>query len=137
MNLSSEHPWQLMKRAMVAAAMFSGIAILIMAVGGKPLLSSAFGKDFVAAYPALLIMLGISLLTIVSFPLPSTLYALDRPDGPLKARLVGTGFYFAAIGPMAHVAGLTGAAWCFLLSNALLVATLAIRCGKTKRVGVN
>ena len=31
-----------------------------------------------------------------SFPLPSMLYALDRPDAPLKSRLIGTLVYFIA-----------------------------------------
>jgi len=126
MDFATAHPWRLMKRAMIAAAIFGGLAIFIMTVGGKPLLGVAFGKEFVPAYPALLIMLGIPLLTIVSFPLPSTLYALDRPDAPLKARIIATTFYFAAIGPLAHLAGLRGAALAFLLANALLVAALAI-----------
>lgn len=126
MDLTTKHPWKFMKRAMVAAAIFGGIAILLMLVGGKPLLSAAFGKEFVAAYAPLLIMLGVPLLTIVSFPLPSTLYALDRPDVPLKARIIATLGYFAVIGPLARFSGLQGAAFAFLLANFLLVLTMAI-----------
>ena len=126
MDLATKHPWRLMKRTMVAAAIFGGIAILVMLVGGKPLLGAAFGKEFVAAYAPLLIMLGVPLLTIVSFPLPSTLYALDRPDVPLKARILATLGYFAAIGPLAHYAGLQGAALAFLLANFLLVLVMAL-----------
>ncbi len=126
MDLATKHPWRLMKRAMVASAIFGGLAIILMTVGGKPLLGSAFGKEFVPAYSALLIMLGVPLLTIVSFPLPSTLYALDRPDVPLKARIFATLGYFATIGPLAHYAGLRGAAFGFLLANFFLVLIMAI-----------
>ena len=108
-----------------AAAIFGTIAIVIMIFGGKPLLGAAFGQDFITAYPALMIMLGVPLLTIISFPLPSTFYALDRPDGPLKARIVATITYFAIIAPLTHAAGLRGTALAFLIANAVLVVTLA------------
>ena len=126
MDLTTKHPWKFMKRAMVASAMFAGLAILLMLIGGKPLLGAAFGKEFIAAYAPLLILLGVPLLTIVSFPLPSTLYALDRPDVPLKARIIATLGYFAAIGPLAHYSGLQGAAFAFLLANLLFVVVMAI-----------
>jgi len=126
MDLATKHPWKLMRRTMAAAALFGGITIAVMLVGGKPLLGVAFGKEFVPAYPALLIMLGVPLLTILSFPLPSTLYALDRPDVPLKARIVATAAYFSMIVPLAHVAGLRGAALAYLLSNTLMVLVLAL-----------
>jgi O-antigen/teichoic acid export membrane protein len=126
MDLATKHPWKLMKRAISASAIFGGISILVMLIGGKPLLGAAFGKEYVPAYSALLIMLGVPLLTIVSFPLPSTLYALDRPDVPLKARIAATAGYFLMIAPLAHLFGLKGAALAFLLANLLLVLTLAL-----------
>ena len=126
MDLATKHPWRLMKRAMAAAALFAGLAVILMTLGGKLLLGAAFGPAFVPAYAPLLIMLGIPLLTIISFPLPSTLYALDRPDVPLKARIIATLGYFAVIGPLARFGGLQGAAFAFLLANFLLVLTMAI-----------
>ncbi|MEO6580991.1 MAG: oligosaccharide flippase family protein [Sphingomicrobium sp.] len=125
MDLTTKHPWRLMRRAIAASGLFAGIGIALMLIGGKPLLEFAFGREFVPAYPALLIMLGVPLLTIVSFPLPSTLYALDRPDAPLKARGLATLAYFAIIVPLSHIAGLQGAAFAFLLANFLMVAVLA------------
>ena len=126
MDLTTKHPWKFMKRAIIASAMFAGAAILLMLLGGKPLLGAAFGKEFLPAYAPLLVLLGVPLLTIVSFPLPSTLYALDRPDVPLKARIIATLGYFAVIGPLAHFSGLQGAAFAYLLANALLVLTMVI-----------
>ncbi|MEO7815188.1 MAG: hypothetical protein ABIR87_07060, partial [Sphingomicrobium sp.] len=126
MDLTTKHPWKFMKRAVIAAGMFAGVAILLMLVAGKPLLGAAFGDEFKAAYAPLLILLGVPLLTVVSFPLPSTLYALDRPDVPLKARILATLGYFAAIVPLAHVAGLKGAAFALLLANLLFALTMAI-----------
>ena len=114
-----------MKRAMAAAALFGAISIGFMLIGGKPLIGLAFGKESISAYGALLIMLGVPLLQIVSFPLPSTLYALDRPDVPLKARVVATAAYFAMIVPLAQLAGLKGAALAYLLANLTLVIIMA------------
>ena len=58
------------------------------------------------------------LLGIVSFPLPSMLYALDRPDAPLKARLIGTILFFAIIAPLAWRFGVIGAAMAFVIGTA-------------------
>ena len=126
MDLATKHPWKLMKRAILASTLFGGAAILLMLLGGKPLLSFAFGKEFIPAYPALLIMLGVPLLTIVSFPLPSTLYALDRPDAPLKARIASTLAYFIIVAPLARFAGLQGAALAYFFANLVWVLGLAI-----------
>ena len=68
---------------------------LLLMVGGKPLVELLFGDEFLGAYPVLLVLIGVPLLGIVSFPLPPMLYALDRPDAPLKARIAGTLVYFA------------------------------------------
>lgn len=126
MDLATKHPWKLMKRAMAASAIFAVAAVLAMLVAGKPLLGFAFGPEFIPAYAALLIMLGVPLLTIVSFPLPSTLYALDRPDAPLKSRIASTVAYFIIIAPLATMAGLQGAALAYLLANLVWVLGLVI-----------
>lgn len=126
MDLATKHPWRLMKRAMVASGVFGGIAVLAVLIGGKPLLGGAFGAQFVPAYPILLILLGVPLLTIISFPLPSTFYALDRPDAPLKARAIAAVAYLLLVFPLIWWAGVNGAALAYLLANVVLVATLAV-----------
>jgi O-antigen/teichoic acid export membrane protein len=126
MDIATKHPWRLMKRAMTAALLFGGLAVAIMLVGGKALLAVVFGPEFVPAYPVLLIMLGVPLLTIVSFPLPSTLYALDRSDVPLKARTAATAVYFLTVVPLARYFEIQGAAFAYLFANAVLVLTLAV-----------
>lgn len=125
MDMASKHPWRLMKRSLLTAAMVGGAAILIVLLGGKQLIGLLFGPQFTGAYAALVVMLVVPLLTIVSFPLPSTLYALDRPGGPLHARIVATLAYFAIVVPLTRWLGLTGAALAFTLANVALVVVLA------------
>jgi O-antigen/teichoic acid export membrane protein len=64
------------------------------------------------------------LLSIFSFPLPPMLYALDRPDGPLKARVAGTILFFLTIAPLALRFGVDGAAVALVLGNVATVATM-------------
>jgi O-antigen/teichoic acid export membrane protein len=124
MDLSSKKPWKLMIRGTALASGLALIAILILLVGGKPLVGFLFGKDFLGAYDALLILMIVPFLGVFSFPLPPMLYALDRPDGPLKARLTGTILYFLIIAPLSWRFGVNGAAIAFVIGNVGTVATM-------------
>jgi len=86
-----------------------------------------FGAEFLGAYPVIMVLLIAPLLAVVSFPLPSMLYALDRPDAPLKARLVGTTLFFAIIAPLAWTYGVIGAAFAFVAGTAAMVAVLVLQ----------
>ena len=83
-------------------------AVLILLVAGQPLINLLFGQEFAGAYPVIMVLILAPLIGIVSFPLPSMLYALDRPDAPLKARLIGTILFFAIIAPLAWRFGVIG-----------------------------
>lgn len=124
MDLSSKKPWKLMLRGSALASALALVAILILLLGGKPLVSLLFGKQFVGAYDALLILMVVPFLSVFSFPLPGMLYALDRPDGPLKARVIGTVLYFAIIAPLSWRFGVNGAAIAFVVGNVGTVTTM-------------
>ncbi|MGE5563343.1 MAG: lipopolysaccharide biosynthesis protein [Bacillota bacterium] len=124
MDLSSKKPWKLMLRGTALASAFALVAILILLVGGKPLVSVLFGKDFLGAYDALVILMVIPFLSVLSFPLPPMLYALDRADAPLKARLFGTILFFALIAPLCWNFGVSGAAAAFVVGNLGTVGTM-------------
>jgi O-antigen/teichoic acid export membrane protein len=117
MDLTTKHPWKLMLRVTALAGGVALIAILIMLLAGKPVLSLLFGKEFIAAYEALVILMFVPFLSVFSFPLPPMLYALDRPDGPLKARLAGTIIFFITIAPLAWSLGVDGAAIAFVMGT--------------------
>jgi O-antigen/teichoic acid export membrane protein len=122
MDLTTKKPWKLMVRGTALAGGIALVAILILLVGGKPIVSILFGKDFLGAYDALVILMIVPFLRVFSFPLPPMLYALDRPDGPLKARLVGTIIFFVTIAPLAWSLGVDGAAIAFVVGNIATVA---------------
>jgi O-antigen/teichoic acid export membrane protein len=117
MDLTTKHPWKLMLRVTALAGGVALFAILIMLLAGKPVLSILFGKEFIAAYEALVILMFVPFLSVFSFPLPPMLYALDRPDGPLKARLAGTIIFFVTIAPLAWSLGVDGAAIAFVIGT--------------------
>ena len=124
MDVKTKKPWKLMLRstAMAGAIALIGVAILVLV--GEPLIRLLFGKDFLGAYPVMLVLILIPLLGIVSFPLSPMLYAVDRPDGPLKARLIGVGLYFAIVAPLSLRFGVMGAAGAYVIGYAAMVGSL-------------
>ena len=127
MDLSSKRPWKLMLRGSALAASVGVAAILIMIVAGRPLIELIFGESFVGAYPPLMVLMLVALLLVISFPFAPMLYALDRPDAPLFARIVGTVLYLVIVAPFTWQLGLNGAAIAFVIGNAAMVAVLAIQ----------
>jgi O-antigen/teichoic acid export membrane protein len=124
MDLSSKKPWKLMLRGTALASALALVAILILLIGGKPILSFLFGKDFLGAYDALVILMVVPFLGVFSFPLPPMLYALDRPDGPLMARLAGTLLFFLLVAPLSLRLGVSGAAIALVAGNVGTVGTM-------------
>jgi O-antigen/teichoic acid export membrane protein len=124
MDLSTKKPWKLMLRGTALASAVAVLAILILVVGGKPIMGFLFGKQFLGAYDALVILMFVPFLSVFSFPLPPMLYALDRPDGPLKARLIGTGAYFVIVAPLCWRFGVFGAAMAYVIGNAATVGVM-------------
>jgi O-antigen/teichoic acid export membrane protein len=127
MDLKTKQPWRLMLRGTVMASAMGIAGVLIVVLLGKWLLGTLFGPDFVAAYPVLLVLVGIPLLWMVGFPLTPMLYALDRPDAPLKARAVGTVVYLAIIAPLCWRFGTAGAASALLIGNVIIVTLMMIQ----------
>ncbi|HEX6217807.1 MAG TPA: polysaccharide biosynthesis C-terminal domain-containing protein, partial [Sphingomicrobium sp.] len=124
MDLASKKPWKLMLRGTALATAVGLLLVGILLIAGKPLVSLLFGEEFLPAYSVLLILIAAPLLGVISFPLPSMLLALDRPDAPVKARLFGAITYFAIVAPLAWRFGVEGAAIAFVIGNVVLVATL-------------
>lgn len=133
MDMATKQPWKLMVRGTTLAAAFGLVVVLFLLVAGRWLLDTLFGVEFAGAYPVLLILIGAPILIMVSFPLPYMLYALDRPDGPLKARLLGTLAYFAVLAPLCVRFGVTGAAAAFVLGTAVMVLVLALHVRAARR----
>lgn len=124
MDLRSKAPWKLMLRGTALAGGVAILAVLILLMGGRPLVRLLFGEEFLGAYPVLMVLLAVPLMGVFSFPLAPMLYALDRPDAPLKARLIGTFAFFLLVAPLSWLWGVIGAALAFVLGYAATVLTL-------------
>jgi O-antigen/teichoic acid export membrane protein len=127
MDLKTKKPWKLLLRTSALATGIAVVAILILLVGGKPLISLLFGRQFLGAYSALLVLMVVPLLGVLSFPMAPMLYALDRPDAPLTARIVGTVAYFAIVAPLCWQFDLVGAAMAYALGNAATVIVMMLQ----------
>jgi O-antigen/teichoic acid export membrane protein len=124
MDLTTKKPWKLMLRGTALASAVATLAIVILLVGGQPLISLLFGKAFLGAYEALVILMLVPFLGVFSFPLPPMLYALDRPEAPVTARLTGTIAFFLLIAPLSWSLGVSGAAIAFVIGNAATVLVM-------------
>jgi O-antigen/teichoic acid export membrane protein len=127
MDLATKKPWKLMLRGTVLATSVGLLTALLLVLAGRAVVDAIFGSEFLSAYPVLLVLIIAPLLGMVSFPMAPMLYALDRPDAPLKARLIAVLLYFAIVAPLSWRFGVIGAAAAFVIGYALMVATLAIQ----------
>jgi O-antigen/teichoic acid export membrane protein len=127
MDLTSRKPWKLMLRGAALGGAFAIVAIIILLVGGKPLISLLFGKDFLGAYAPLVVLMIVPLFAIISFPLVPMLYALGRAGDPLKARILASVLFFAVLAPLSWRFGVIGAAAAFVIATAANTMILAIQ----------
>ena len=127
MDLSTKKPWKLMLRGTAFASGLAIVAIVVLLLAGKPIVSFLFGREFLGAYDALLILMVVPFISVFSFPLPPMLYALDRPDGPVTARLIGSAVFFLSIAPLCLGWGVVGAAIALVLGNIATVALMIIQ----------
>lgn len=127
MDLKTMQPWKLMLRGTAMVTAFGIAAVLLVLLLGQWILATLFGPDFIPAYPVLLVLIGIPLLWTIGFPLMPMLYALDRPDAPLKARAVGTVVYLAIVAPLCWRFDTAGAAFALLTGNLVIVALMMIQ----------
>jgi len=127
MDLKSKKPWKLMIRGAVLATGIAAVGILILLIGGKPLISLLFGKDFLGAYDPLLVLMLVPVLGVLSFPLAPMLYALGKAGGPLRAKLVASIVFFASLAPLSLRFGVVGAAIAFVLASATNVGMMIVQ----------
>ena len=127
MDLKSKKPWKLMLRSAALATAVAALGVLIIVVGGKPLIGLLFGNDFLGAYEPLLVLALVPVLGVLSFPLAPMLYALGRAGGPLRARLIASAIFFAALAPFSLAYGVVGAAIAFVIASATNVSIMIIQ----------
>ena len=133
MDLASSKPWKLMLRGSVLIGGVALLAILVLLLGGKPLMGLLFGQAFLGAYGPLMILMAIPFIGIFSFPLSPMLYALGRSDGPLKAKLLGSLIFFVTIAPLSWALNVAGAAIALVLGNAANVIAMMVQLKREHR----
>ena len=126
LDLKTKRPWRLMIRGMLLCLPLGIVAILLVWLAGRPILDLLFGAEFLPAYPVLVVMMAASILAALTFPLPSMLLALDRPNAALFARLAGVIVFLAAVAPFSSLWGVVGAGAAFVLGNAVWIGVMAV-----------
>jgi O-antigen/teichoic acid export membrane protein len=127
MDLSSKKPWKLMLRSSVLIGAVALFAIIVLLLGGKPLIGLLFGTQFLGAYTPLIILMAIPFIGIFSFALLPMLYALGQSKGPLRAKLLGSVIFFLTIAPLSLAMNVAGAALALVLGNIANVISMAVQ----------
>jgi O-antigen/teichoic acid export membrane protein len=127
MDLTSKKPWKLMLRSSAMISAVAALAILVLILGGKPLMVLLFGKAFAGAYKPLVVLMAIPFIAVFSFPLSPMLYALGRSDGPLKAKLFGSAVFFVSIAPLSLAWDVMGASIALVLANLVNAGTMMVQ----------
>jgi O-antigen/teichoic acid export membrane protein len=137
MDLSSKQPWKLMIRGTALVSAICLLAIILLLIGGKPLIALLFGKAFTGAYTPLVILMALPFLGVLSFPLTPMLYALGKAGAPLRAKIYGSVVFFLTIAPLAWKFDIIGAAIALVLGNAVNVGVMLVQLrGEHRRVRV-
>lgn len=119
-------PWKLMLRA-TAFSTVIGLAMCLLAIlAGQWLLRVAFGPEFVAAYGVMVVLLGVPLVAMISFPWPAMLHSLNKAPVELIANGFGVLVYLASIFPLVDRYGLVGAGLAFLAGRTAMAAFMGI-----------
>ena len=133
MDLKSKKPWKLMLRSSALATGIAALGVLILVIGGKPLIGLLFGKDFLGAYEPLMVLMLVPVLGVLSFPLAPMLYALGKAGGPLRAKLIASVVFFLSLGPLSLAWGVVGAAIAFVLASAVNLAVMMLQIAREYR----
>jgi len=133
MDLKSKKPWRLMLRSAALATGIAAFGVLILVIGGKPIIQLLFGKDFLGAYAPLMVLMIVPVLGVLSFPLAPMLYALGKGGAPLRAKLIASLLFFISLAPLSWQFGVVGAAIAFVLATTINVGVMIAQLGRQYR----
>ena len=123
---SSKHPWRLAVRTGLLAGGIGLMVVLLILVGGKPLIGLAFGKKYLDTYGLLSLMMFALMVSMASFPLQSLLYMVGRQRAALAAQAAATVVYLAMLALLSRWFGLAGAGSAYVLGNAALALFMLV-----------
>lgn len=111
---ASQKPWQLAIRSGLLAGGVGLVVLLLVMVGGKPLISLAFGKPYVEAFSLLQVMTASLLVSMMTFPLESLLYMAGRQRAALVAEGLAALLYGIFLVMLIQWFGLIGAGFAYV-----------------------
>ena len=121
----TKKPWKLMWRATALSAALGALMCLLVILLGEWLLRVVFGPGFADAYGVLVVLIGVPLVAMVSFPFPAMLHALNRVTVPLIANGFGILVYAGTVFPLVDRFELIGAGLAFLLGKIAMAGYMA------------
>ena len=130
---ATKAPWRLLFRVIAVSAALGLVLMLIAVLFGEWLLAAAFGPEFASAYQVLIILIGASLLGLVSFPMPAMLDSLGRIAIPTIANIAGAVAYLGSFLPLTHAFGIAGAAFAFVVGKLVVALIMALALSSERR----
>lgn len=106
---ASRHPWQLAVRSAMISGAIAIVLLLVVTVGGKPVIDLVFGKRYVDAYDLLQLMTASLVVAMAAFPLESLLYMAGRERSALAAEGTAALGYAVLLVALIHLYGIWGA----------------------------
>ena len=122
---SSKAPWRLGLRMATMAGLIGLAMLLLVAVGGKPLILLSFGRKYLESFDLLRLMVWGLAISMASFPLESLLYMVGRQRVALAAQITATLLYLGALALFTTWLGLEGAGVAYLIGT-LTMATFML-----------
>ncbi len=117
--------WQVIVRSGVIGAAFGSLVLLVIVLFGQPLLIVIFGIEFAGAYGVLLLLMLAAAISMSTFALDPVMYAVGRPDIPLKVRAATSILHVLATVFLLMQIGLLGAGFAAIASG-LVTALLML-----------
>ncbi len=114
---ASKQPWRLGLRMSALSACVGVGLVLLVIVGGKPVIGFIFGQKYIQAFDLLKIMTWSLVISTAAFPLESLLYMVDRQRTALIAQSAAAILYIGLLYLLTHAYGLIGAGIAFLLGT--------------------
>lgn len=119
LNPREKHPWRLGLRSAALAAGLGVVVSLLMMVIGKPLITIAFGAEYLDAFTLLKIMMASIIISMAAFPLEALLYMACRQRSALVSQSLAVIFYVTLLIGFSHWYGVVGAAWAYFFGQCL------------------
>ncbi|PXA87572.1 hypothetical protein DMC47_31740 [Nostoc sp. 3335mG] len=123
---ASKAPWRLGLRTGILAGLIGLGMLLVVMIGGKPLIAATFGHKYLESYDLLRLMVWSLAVSMATFPLEPLLYMVGRQRAALAAQLVATALYMGALAFLSSRAGLVGAGFAYLFGTLVMAAFMLV-----------